>query len=97
MILLLVGGAITLGVLTKFENIAIAAVITLLIVVAFVLVCYLIASIIQSLSIEVILKWSFSNYRSGGEESADKIGTVIHIQPAPQLQVSPRSPARSAR
>ena len=66
-----------LGVLAKFDNVAIAAVITLLSVVALVLILYLIASIIQSLTIELIEHWSFSNYRTADGEN--KIGTVIHI------------------
>lgn len=65
-IILLVAGAVILGLQFGFSSVVIDAVITLLSAVALVLIFYLIAGIVQSLTVEMIVAWSLSNFHSNG-------------------------------
>lgn len=57
--ILLIAGAALLGSMFGLENIAIDAVITLLCVIALVLICYFVASVVQHLTVEMIVSWHF--------------------------------------
>ncbi|CAK63737.1 unnamed protein product (macronuclear) [Paramecium tetraurelia] len=89
-ILLQIAGAVILGVLVGFSNVGLAAAITLLGVISIVLIIYLVAKVMHSLTVETIVQWVFQNYQK--EYSPDKIGTIINIPQQSVINTSPRSP-----
>lgn len=79
------GTSITLWVIYEFDSAAINAICTILIILLGGMLFYLFASIVQSMSIEMLDQWVFQNYHGKGEVNE---GKVITIRPA-ELEGSP--------
>ncbi|CAK66432.1 unnamed protein product (macronuclear) [Paramecium tetraurelia] len=91
LILLQITGASILAVLVGFQNFGIVAVITLLAGFSVALFFYLIAQVINSLSVEIIDQWIFSNYR--GDKGPIMVDMQSqYLQSQQKLHCSPKSP-----
>ncbi|CAD8113096.1 unnamed protein product [Paramecium primaurelia] len=91
LILLQIIGASILAVLVGFRNFGIVAVITLLSGFSAALSFYLIAQVINSLSVDIIEQWIFSNYRA--ENNLNLIDLQqSNLNSQQQINCSPKSP-----